>query len=77
MIEEFDVHCEEEEMPSTDDLNLLEVMDLCANLYLSHLLAVEITTTRSEPARELFENQWIDSILLFTEQTFFRSRQIH
>ncbi len=78
MIEEFCAGFEDEQIPPMDNLNLLEVMDICSNLYLTHLLAVEILGYRNAPFSELgSEGAWIVSILSFSEQIFFRLRQIH
>lgn len=77
MIKEFCAGFEDEQIPPMDNLNLLEVMDICSNLYLTHLLAVEILGYRNVPFSELGESPWIVSILSFSEQIFFRLRQIH
>lgn len=41
MSNEFCAGFENAPIPTINDLNLLEVMDICSNLYLTHLLAVK------------------------------------
>jgi len=77
MSNEFCAGFENAPIPTINDLNLLEVMDICSNLYLTHLLAVEILGYRSEPFVELGENPWIVSILAFEEKFFFKLKTIH
>lgn len=77
MSNEFCTGFEKAPIPTINDLNLLEVMDICSNLYLTHLLAVEILSYRSEPFVELGENPWIVSILAFEEKFFFKLKTIH
>ena len=77
MSNEYCGNSENAPMPSLDELNLLEVMDICSDLYLTHLLAVEILGYRSEHFSELGENPWIVSILEFEEKFFFKLGKIH
>ena len=77
MSNEYGGNSENAPTPPLDELNLLEVMDICSNLYLTHLLAVEILGYRSEHFSELGENPWIVSILAFEEKFFFKLGRIH
>jgi hypothetical protein len=77
MSNEFCAGFENAPIPTINDLNLLEVMDICSNLYLTHLLAVEILGYRSEHFSEIGENPWIVSILAFEEKFFFKLKTIH
>jgi len=77
MTNEFCGGFENAPIPLMDNLNLLEVMNICSNLYLTHLLAEEILGYQSEHFSELGESPWIVSILSFEKQIFFRLRQIH
>lgn len=77
MNNEFCAGFENAPTPIINDLNLLEVMDICSNLYLTHLLAVEILGYRSEHFSNLGENPWKISILAFEEHFFFKLKRIH
>ncbi len=67
-----------ERMSNDLEPNLLEVMEICSNIYLTHLLAVEILGESREHFSELGENPWIIPILSLDEQIFFRRlMQIH
>lgn len=77
MMEKFCAGLEDEQILPMDEMNLLKVMDICSNLYLTHQLAVEILGYQSEHFLELDENPWIVSILSFEKQIFFKIRQIH
>lgn len=68
---------EDEQIPPMEEMNLLEVMDICANLYLTHHLAVEILGYRNEPFSELGESPWIVPILSVAEQIYSKLHQIH
>ncbi len=70
--------CESEKISPVSEMNLIEVMDICSNLYLTHLLAVEILGENSEHFSELGESPWIIPILSFDEPILIqRLRQIH
>lgn len=59
-------------------LNLLEVMEICSELFLTHLLAIEILNESREHFSELGESPLIILILSFGEQILSnRLRQIH
>ena len=77
MIDEYCVGFENAPIPLMDDLNLLEVMDICSNLYLTHLLAVDILGYRSEHFSSSGENPWIVSCSKFEEKFFFKLKTIH
>lgn len=67
-----------EQTRQTYGASLLEVMEICANMYLTHLLAVEILGESSDDFLELGESSLIISILSLDAPTFFkRLRQIH
>jgi len=58
--------------------SLLEVMEICANMYLTHLLAVEILDESDDDFSELGESSLIIAILSLDAPMFFnRLRQIH
>jgi hypothetical protein len=78
MSNEFCTGFENAPVATINDLNLLEVMDICSNLYLTHLLAVEILGYQSEEGfTELGESPWVSSILFFIEHIFFKLKRIH
>lgn len=58
--------------------NLLEMMEICSNMYLTHLLAVEILGADSDDFSELGESSLIIAILSIDAPVFFkRLNQIH
>lgn len=70
--------CESEKMSSGSELNLIEVMNICSNLYLTHLLAEELLGEKSEHFAEFGESPWIIPILTFDDPVLIqRLRQIH
>ena len=85
MKDEFYPNFEDEQIPLMNEMDLLEVMDICSNLYLTHLLAVEVlgyqhqaAAYRTEPlGGSDDEEAWISSRFLFAGQFFFRNGQIH
>lgn len=59
------------------ELNLLEMMEVCSNMYLTCYLAVQILGTR-EDFSEMGESPWISEILLLEFPLFVkRLMQIH
>ena len=70
--------CESEKTSPESEINLIEVMDICSNLYLTHSLAVEILGENRDHFSELGESPWIIPILSFDEPILIkRLRQIH
>lgn len=58
--------------------NLLELMEICSNMYLTHLLAVEILGESQEDFSGLGESPWISAILSLDAPAFLkRLMQIH
>lgn len=58
--------------------NLLEIMEICSNMYLTHLLAVEILGESGGDYSELGESSLIIAILSLDAPVFFkRLGQIH
>ena len=53
------------------ELDLLEVMHICSDLYLTHLLAEEILG-ESRHFAELGESSWVTAILSLEHRAFFK-----
>ncbi len=67
-----------EKTPLSGSANLLEMMEICSNMYLTHLLAIEILGTNTDNFSELGESTLIISILTLDAPFFFkRLKQIH
>lgn len=67
-----------EKTPLSSEPNLLEMMEICSNMYLTHLLAIEILGADSDDFSELGESSLIISILTLDAPVFFkRLKQIH
>ncbi len=67
-----------EKTPLSRSANLLEMMEICSNMYLTHLLAIEILGTNTDDFSELGESTLIISILTLDAPFFFkRLKQIH
>ncbi len=78
MNDDFCAEFEDEQILGADEMNLIELMDLCSNLYLSQLEAVKTMSYRIAPvAGSGNQETWIGSILSFSEQIFFKLRVIH
>lgn len=47
-----------------DELNLLEMMEICSNMYLTHTLAVQILGASCEDFSEMGESSLIPELLM-------------
>ena len=70
--------CESKKMSPETEIDLIEVMNICSNLYLNHSLAVEILGENRNHFSELGESPWIIPIFSFDEPVLIkRLSQIH
>lgn len=78
MNDDFCAEFEDEQILGADEMNLIELMDLCSNLYVSQLEVVKTMSYRNGWfAESINQETWIGSVLSFSEQIFFKLRVIH
>lgn len=75
--ESGELRCREKTSP-VGEMSLIELMDICSNLYLTHLLAVDILGEPLEHFADLGESPWIIPLMSFDDPVIIqRLRQIH